>query len=54
MPPNFRKYFFILGAIFISACDQQPQVAENSRDNDPAQVADTYGEHLGGEFPGLL
>jgi tetratricopeptide (TPR) repeat protein len=52
MIPNFRKYLFILGAIFISACDQQPQVAENSQDSDPAQAADTYGEHLGAvNFP---
>jgi tetratricopeptide (TPR) repeat protein len=52
MTSNFRKYLFILGALFISACDQQPQVAENSRDSDPAQVADTYGEHLGAvSFP---
>jgi len=47
MTSIFRKYLFILGALFISACDQQPQVAENSRDSDPAQAADTYGEHLG-------
>jgi len=52
MTPNFKKYLFILGALVIGACDQQPQVAENSRNSDPAQVADTYGEHLGAvSFP---
>lgn len=52
MTPDFRKYLFILSALLISACDQQSQVAENSRDNVPAQAADTYGEHLGAvHFP---
>ena len=52
MTPKFRKYVLILGALLISACDQQPQVAENSRDSDQEQAADTYGEHLGAvNFP---
>jgi tetratricopeptide (TPR) repeat protein len=52
MTPKFRIYLFILGAFLIGACDQQPQVAENSRDSEPAQTADTYGEHLGAvDFP---
>jgi hypothetical protein len=52
MTPKFRKYVLILGALLISACDQQPQVAENSRDSEPAQAVDTYGEHLGAvDFP---
>jgi len=52
MTPSFRKYLFIFGIFLISACDQQPQVAENSQGSDPAQSADTYGEHLGAvSFP---
>ena len=52
MTPKFRKYVLILGALLIGACDQQPQVTENSPDSEPAQAADTYGEHLGAvNFP---
>ncbi len=52
MTSYFKKCLFILGALLISACDQQSQVAEVSQDSDPAQAADTYGEHLGAvNFP---
>lgn len=47
-----RKYIVILGALLVSACDQQPQVIEISQDSKPAQAADSYGAHLGAvNFP---
>jgi len=52
MTPNFRKYLFIFGALLISACDQQSQVAEVTQEIEPVQAADTYGKQMGAvSFP---